>query len=97
MNQTKIEGQIDALVARNASRGDGRSLLDHGYASIGLDDNWQKCGAGINGSFHDADGHPIVDETKFPSMKAMCDYGHKQSVKMGWYLVSASTIESLTP
>ena len=76
VNQSILEGQVDGLAARNASRGDGRSLLQHGYSSIGLDDNWQACGAGINGSFHDAAGHPLVNTAAFPSMKGLCDYGH---------------------
>ena len=86
VDQEKIEGQVDALVARNVSRGDGRSLLDHGYASIGLDDNWQACGAGVNGSFHDADGHPLVNKKLFPDMKSMVDYGHAKGVQMGWFV-----------
>ena len=37
----------------------------------GLDDVWQKCGKyGPNGyTYHDANGAPVVDEAKFPSMK----------------------------
>lgn len=31
----------------------GTSLLDIGYNRVGLDDNWQQCGKGINGSFLD--------------------------------------------
>ena len=59
VNQSNIERQVDALVKpnQNASWGEaGKSLLDFGYASIGLDDNWQACGAGVNGSFHNIDG-----------------------------------------
>lgn len=26
-------------------------------------------------SFHDADGKPLVNATKFPSLKALVDYG----------------------
>ena len=73
-------------MSRNASRGDGRSLLDHGYISIGLDDNWQACGTGINGSFHDAQGHPLINTASFPDMKSMVAHGHSKGVKMGWYL-----------
>jgi alpha-galactosidase len=97
VNQTKIEEQVDGLVARNASRGDGLSLLDHGYESIGLDDNWQACGTGINGSFHDANGHPLVNTATFPSMKGMCSYGHSKGVKMGWYLNKWVLFDLLCP
>ena len=47
-----------------------RSFVDLGYTRVGLDDAWQKCGAGVNGSFHDKDGIPIVDTDKFPDMKS---------------------------
>eukprot|EP00041_Stephanoeca_diplocostata_P027458 m.754988 g.754988 ORF g.754988 m.754988 type:complete len:449 (-) comp23179_c0_seq7:327-1673(-) len=82
VNQQIITGQIDALAAKQAS---GQSLLDIGYARIGLDDNWQKCGAGINNSFHDSNGHPIIDKSKFPDMRAMNDHAHALGVRTGWY------------
>ena len=83
MNQEKLERQVDALVAKNASG--NQSLLDFGYDSIGLDDGWQACGTGVNGSFHSSAGKPLVDHKKFPSMKSFVDYAHKRNVKMGWY------------
>ena len=42
------------------------SLADLGYVSAGVDDGWQACGAGVQGSFHDAEGRPIVNTTRFP-------------------------------
>ena len=60
------------------------SLADLGYISVGLDDAWQACGTGVNGSFHDAEGNPLVDTKKFPSMKNMTDYGHSLGLKIGW-------------
>ena len=68
VDQALIQGQVDALVARNSSRGDGRSLLDHGFLSVGLDDNWQNCGQGVNGSFHAPDGTPLINQATFPDM-----------------------------
>ena len=53
---------------------------------MGLDDGWQKCGAGINGSFHDAQGDPIVDVAKFPSLGGMVAKAHRLGLKAGWYL-----------
>ena len=61
------------------------SLLDLGYQYIGLDDGWQSCAAGVNGSFYDADGNPIVNTTKFPSMSGMVATGHALGLKVGWY------------
>ena len=63
----------------------GRSLASFGYKDVGLDDAWQMCGAGINGSFHDIHGNPIVDRKKFPDMKAMVDRAHSLGLTAGWY------------
>ena len=60
------------------------SLLDLGYVNCGLDDGWQDCGAGVYGSFHDIDGNPIVDLTKFPNMSSMTHHGHSLGLKVGW-------------
>ena len=82
VNQQTIQRQVDAL----ASKKRGKSLLELGYLSIGLDDSWQACGMGINGSFHDETGTPLVDLKKFPNMSDMIDYAHAKNVRMGWYL-----------
>lgn len=60
------------------------SLLDLGYTHAGLDDNWQACGAGVDGSFHAADGTPLINLTRFPSMKSMVATGHRLGLKVGW-------------
>ena len=64
---------------------DGKSIKDLGFLDVGLDDYWQKCGAGVNGSFHGPDGRPIVDRAKFPDMRKMVDYGHSKGLTVGWY------------
>jgi alpha-galactosidase len=61
------------------------SLHDLGYQDVGLDDCWQKCGAGYNGSYHTKKGDPIVDETKFPDLGGMVSYGHARNLTVGWY------------
>ena len=33
---------------------------------IGIDDGWQACGAGVDGSFHSASGEVLINETLFP-------------------------------
>lgn len=63
----------------------GVSLKDAGYASVGLDDYWQACGTGVNGSFHNASGYPLVNLELFPDMKAMNAYCHSLGLKSGWY------------
>ena len=41
---------------------------------MGIDSGWASC-LGVNGSWHDAEGQPVVNLTSFPSMKKMVDYG----------------------
>eukprot|EP00730_Choanoeca_flexa_P004625 TRINITY_DN11751_c0_g1_i4.p3 TRINITY_DN11751_c0_g1~~TRINITY_DN11751_c0_g1_i4.p3 ORF type:complete len:294 (+),score=21.75 TRINITY_DN11751_c0_g1_i4:3281-4162(+) len=86
INQSLMEATMDAMVATPHSlNGKPTSLKDLGYNNCGLDDNWQQCGAGIGGSFHDSKGNPIVNQDRFPDMKAMTDHGHSQGLKVGWY------------
>ena len=73
---------VDAMVKK---RSNGMSLKDLGYIDSGLDDNWQACGKGINGSFHGLDGVPLINYDRFPDMKNMTDYGKSKGIKMGWY------------
>eukprot|EP00729_Bicosta_minor_P007317 gene7317-8221_t len=88
VNQTKMTVTMDRMTARTRKvNGKLKSLLDLGYNHVGLDDNWQKCGQ-LNGqrSFHDADGNPIIDTTKFPNMSAMTAHGHNVGLRVGWYM-----------
>ena len=82
VTQPKTEAVMHAMV--DDSR--GFSLHSIGYQFVGLDDGWQKCGAGINSSFHDAQGNPIIDVTKFPDMGGMVAKAHGLGLKAGWYL-----------
>ena len=50
-----------AMTALAKKRNGGLSLADLGYATAGLDDAWQACGTGVDGSFHDASGRPLVN------------------------------------
>ena len=55
-----------------------RALYPHGapplQPQVGIDSGWASC-LGVNGSWHDAEGQPVVNLTSFPSMKKMVDYG----------------------
>merc|ERR1719162_2167316 len=62
------------------------SLVDLGYTNCGLDDNWQACGTGAFGSFHDEEGNPLINKDPFPNMKSMVDHGHTLGMKVGWYM-----------
>ena len=62
INQSRMEEVMDAVAARErVANGAPTSLLDLGYVDIGLDDNWQACGAGNLSAFHDTDGLPVVN------------------------------------
>jgi len=82
IDQITINGQVEAIAERRHGK---PSLLEVGYSHVGLDDAWQDCGAGVNRSFHDAKGFPIINTTRFPNMKAMNDKAHSLGVKTGWY------------
>lgn len=82
VTQEKMEAVMEAFVEDSR----GFSLKSLGYEFVGLDDGWQKCGAGVNGSFHDAHGNPIIDTKKFPDMAGMVSKAHALGLKAGWYL-----------
>jgi len=71
------------------------SLADLGYIYVGLDDGWQAPNSGINGSFHDANGKPLIDSKKFPSMKAMTGYGHQKGLRVDWYMNNCWLVEEM--
>ena len=75
-----IQRDIDALVAKNRTvqgwNGEV-SLCDLGYCTAGLDEGWEGCGLGVNGTQHYLNGTPAVNPNKFPDgMKALVKYGH---------------------
>ena len=85
VNQSKMTGTMDKMVARTRTvGGKPTSLLDLGYNNVGLDDNWQACGTGVNGSFHAIDGTPLINTKTFPSMADMTAHGHKLGLRVGW-------------
>ena len=89
MNQDMITDVIDALAAKNRTvKGwDGKvSLCDLGYCAAGIDEGWEGCGLGVNGTQHYLNGTPATNPKLFPDMKGLVAYGHKKGLKMGWYL-----------
>ena len=86
-----------------ADVGFGRVGVDDGGRDLGycsppsgfdiLPTGWQACGTGVmdnrthKASFHAVDGAPLINTSKFASLKSLVDYGHSKGVKMGWYLV----------
>ena len=48
---------------------------------------WQACRYGVPpAKFHDAEGMPIVDGLKFPSLKASVDRAHALGLRAGFYV-----------
>ena len=84
IDDAKIRGQIDALIKpRDAA---GTSLLSLGFTSVGIDEGWEGCKLGINGTVHYKNGTPTVDPKRFPSMQELVAYGRSKKVRMGGYL-----------
>lgn len=76
----------EALVARNRSVwGSPKpvALCDVGYCSVGVDEGWEGCGLGVNGTQHAADGTPTIDSA-FPDTKGMVAAIHGLGLKAGW-------------
>jgi len=86
VTDTIMRKVVDMMVMKKyVINGVPTSIVDLGYKSCGLDDNWQQCGAGVEGTFHEASGVPIINKNRFPDLKAFNDYAHSKGVKTGWY------------
>lgn len=80
------QDMLQQAAAVTARRGGRPSLRDVGYDHLGVDMGWEGCGRGLNGSFHSADGWPIVDSDKFPNLTApMNEELHGMGLKTGFY------------
>jgi alpha-galactosidase len=87
VSQANMEQTIDALVAKVWTT-DGKantSLLEAGYLSAGIDEGWEGCGMGVNGTQHAAGGNPVINTQKFPDMAGLVKHGHDAGLKIGWY------------
>ena len=82
VSDSVIRKQADGLT--NRSRG-GASLLDAGYVDLGIDEGWEGCGQGFNGTQHTIYGWPVVDTTKFPDMNETVAYIHGKGLRAGFY------------
>ena len=84
VNQDKILAQAAAMARSYPDL--GPSLLELNYTNVGIDDGWQACGDGVNGTFHNASGWPMWNFTRFPDPKAMvAEAKTKHGVGLGWY------------
>lgn len=100
MNQSMVEEVIDALAERNRTvKGWAGtvSLCDLGYCAAGIDEGWEGCGLGVNGTQHYLNGTPAANPALFPDMRGLVEYGHKKGLKMGWYFNGCGCIETREP
>jgi hypothetical protein len=80
---------MDGMVSKKRMvDGKPTSLCDLGYCDVGLDDNWQECGAygSDKNTFHNEAGFPVVNKKVFPNFIEMTDYAHSKGLTAGWYL-----------
>ncbi len=86
INQATIEAQMEALASRKRTVGGvPTSLADLGFRDAGIDDGWQMCNSGPGGNgFHNASGYPIVNESRFPDLRAMTAKANSLGLTAGW-------------
>lgn len=86
VTDAKIRLTIDALAARtHLVDGKLKSLFDVGYIHVGIDDGWQACDTGPYNSFHNEQGIPLVNKTRFTDLLSLTNYGRTHGAKVGWY------------
>ena len=88
ISQSMMMDAAAAMTAKNRSVKGWEgvvSLCDLGYCSVGVDEGWEGCGAGVNGTQHDAAGLPTID-SNFPDTGKMVDEVHNLGLECGWYL-----------
>jgi alpha-galactosidase len=83
----KISRQAEALATKLPSKGAPfGTLLSLGFSDLGVDDGWQDCGAGYNGTFHSDAGSTLVNTSRFADLSDMTGRAQGLGVSMGWYL-----------
>jgi alpha-galactosidase len=82
VNQTFVASQAQGLAAPLPG---GGSLLAAGFSDVGLDDGWEACGQGVNGSYHDQNGNPLVN-SNFPDIRGMTAAARALGVTSSWYM-----------
>ena len=88
ITQTIIERALHELArVRDLPDGTRASLASLGYNVAGVDDGWQRCGhyGHLSYRYHDADGTPVVDSNRFPSMLNLTRLGKSLGLGVGWY------------
>jgi alpha-galactosidase len=78
-------GAFDAATSTRSST-PSPSLAALGYSDVGIDEGWEGCGEGVNGTQHAASGDPIVHAPSFPDLGAWVASAHAAGLTAGWYL-----------
>lgn len=89
ITQDMLLENAKALSTRNRTwkgQSEPVSLCELGYCSVGVDEGWEGCGEGVNGTQHDAAGRPTIDTGSFPSIPKMVAAIHALNLSAGWYL-----------
>jgi hypothetical protein len=85
VTQTKMDAVLDALTAPRAIwNGSNVSLLQLGFNRVGIDEGWEQCGAGVNGSFNDKNCVPLTSRSRFPDMPSLVKKHHAAGAKLDW-------------
>ena len=89
ISQQLMTDCINALIdkSRNVD-GKPTSLAALGFDQLGVDDAWQACDSTGHYWHNDTapNGWPNINMTRFPDLRSMIDYAHKNGVGVGWYL-----------
>jgi alpha-galactosidase len=88
ITQTVVETTVHELARpRHLPDGSSASLASLGYNVAGIDDGWQACGRyGPSGyRYHAANGDPVVNLQKFPSLQNLTRLGRAHGIGLGWY------------
>ena len=101
INQTYVTAMARGLVAPLQLPGGGggggspaaASLAAAGYTDAALDDGWEACGAGVNGSYHSPTGEPLVNTTRFPDLAGWTAEVRSLGLTASWYMNACGCAE----
>lgn len=95
--QAFVTDSMDAMVDRSRLvDGKPTSLADLGYTRASVDGRYLACTpstathckydcGGVNGSYHDRSGAPVLNSSNFPDVAAMVEHAHALNLTAGWY------------
>jgi hypothetical protein len=94
-DQQKMEAAMESIHRPRQFEGKIASLQDLGYIDVGLDGGWARCD-GVNNTYHDTKGMPLVNRSKFPSFLSMTRRAHSMGLTSSWYLNCDQCKEAFT-